>query len=659
MANHEPSHESLIERPKMPKRSTYDSITKNDERALRLLGLATMLQESPKPVASTDIARALYPDATDRTFRKQFLRDREALEELGLVLAELPLEDGFKAWSIDRDRSFVPDAGLSSDEARALYVFCHDLTTDPGFAWGDELRVALSKIAQIYRGSTLASPDVARASNRRLLCVLLPCLSEQRMVEVDYIDAKGQASTRTLALLGTFGLQDRTYFVAHRKGAEQLAPHTYRLDRIQEARPCGEAGAYQIPEDFDAHDYLRLPFQLGLCEHRARILVGDKPLSDELATAISRSGQVTEGVWEVPYHHAEELASWTVALGIVPLDPDELTCARKELLAKSAGHLPLDLALDEQMAGVKAHGADARPRPDSRTLARQLMVLLSSLTDEGDVITAEQIATSLDIDYAQARHLIMLLGMSSGESLQYLPVVPDEDDLQVYLMQGACLHPRRVRLNATESHSVIAALAELGFDQDDKLVRTVTQTYLGGQWRQPALAEDHAPQSDELREALQLCSQAIDKECQLGFAYPSAGTGVRLERVVSPKAIRHREGIWYLDAFDHLRAQDRTFRIERMESLRLCLDKPPVPRTPQHAQRQVLVCFHDVRYLEFFSWEGLEVLARTEKGVICRLPHYGGSWLTRRLAACAGTVTTSDQDLAEQVLAYAQTLLAN
>ena len=61
--------------------------------------------------------------------------------------------------------------------------------------------------------------------------------------------------------------------------------------------------------------------------------------------------------------------------------------------------------------------------------------------------------------------------------------------------------------------------------------------------------------------------------------------------------------------------------------------------------------FCDARYVELFPWEELQVLTRENEQVVARLPHFGGTWLARHLAACAGTVQVSDEQLAQEIRA--------
>ena len=100
---------------------------------------------------------------------------------------------------------------------------------------------------------------------------------------------------------------------------------------------------------------------------------------------------------------------------------------------------------------------------------------------------------------------------------------------------------------------------------------------------------------------------------------------------------------------DDLSGRNQTFFPESDQIL------PPFPQ--KDAEQIVTVRVRDRRYLDLFHWEGLEVLDEQEEGVVARVPYYGGSWLVRHLAACAGTVQVSDVGLAAQVRAYAQSQL--
>jgi proteasome accessory factor B len=91
-------------------------------RLERLVNLTAALLHAERPVTAEQIRDRVpgYPD--DRSsFRRQFERDKEALRELGFPLVTIPETPNTPVrYSVDRDRYYLRDPGLSPDELSAL-----------------------------------------------------------------------------------------------------------------------------------------------------------------------------------------------------------------------------------------------------------------------------------------------------------------------------------------------------------------------------------------------------------------------------------------------------------------------------------------------------------------------------------------------------------
>lgn len=641
----------------------YLKMTSDDLRAARVLTLAVKFFGTKHPISSTTINADLYPDLDPESFRRQYLRDRDLLGTFGLIICEAGTSGNDQLWKVDEQASYVQDTTLSSDDARMLYVLCYDLASDQSFAYRDELRMALAKISQMYRGSVVARPKQGDTSSNKILSVLVTCMAAHHACSVTYTDAHGATSERTLALLGSFGLRDRTYFVASRIEQDgSLIPdsaRTYRLDRFSKAHELRSL-SYQIPLDFSVSDYERLPFQMGdTCGVASIPLTGTE--GREVIKGIASQGTVCEQdgrrVWQVPYSDLQAMASWCVGVGAKPQAPAELVTTWHQILEETAGTDLLASLSEPTGTTTPAEARKRVGRTGSVTIARQLIALASSLTREGEPISADDIATTLGVDYDQARHLIALVSMGSGESIDYLPVILSDNDDEVALMEGAQMHARRVRLTRSETMALTEALAELGVDAKDPLVQTLSASFA-----EPSALTDDLARSIEEREALadvsvlKLCSKAISERRGLQFSYHPVSGGPIALRTVVPQLVRRNDESFYLDAFDVQRQAQRVFRLDRMDDVRL-VERPQMRIIPTHeTASQVLMRFDDPRYLDLFHWEGMQVLAREGQSTLVRLPAYGGTWLARHIAACAGTVRTSDQALASQASVIARTL---
>ena len=639
----------------------YLKMTGDDLRAARVLSLAVKFFGTHGTIPSSTIARDLYPGLDEPSFNRQYLRDRELLATFGLVVRAADENGGDTLWKVDERASYVQGDELSPQDARMLYVLCHDLAFDRSFAYRDELRMALAKISQMYRGTIPQATDATTTSERKLLQTLVAAMGDRHAVQVTYTDAAGNTSERTLALLGSFGLHGRTYFVASRAQKDgQLEPNsvrTYRLDRFKKARELPQC-RYLVPEDFCVNDYERLPFQIGDTVGVAQLALPQEPLH-EVTRALESSGTVGEGaapneprVWTVSYSNLQMMASWAVGTQLTPLDPPELVQAWHDTIAKAAAQDPYDEILAEAPLEREAQRrAAGRGRTGSITVARQLVALATSLTREGRVITARDIANTLGVSYDYARHLIALVSMTGGESFDYLPVILSDNDDEVSLMEGAAMSARRVRLTRSETFALQAALTELGVDAADPLNQTLARSFAAPAFSLEDVARSlEAPSSTENASQLRVCSVAISAGNELEFDYLPVSGGASTHRTVQPQRIRRSNDSWYLDAFDLVRDAERVFRIDRMSNVTERAASPSCNATPAPtADPVVLVRFNEPLYLELFHWDRLEVLERTAEQVLVRMPMYGGTWLAWHLIACAGTVQVGNKALAEQM----------
>ena len=652
----------------MSKRDTYLKMTNDDLRAARVLTLAVKFFGAAGPVSASTIHADLYPELEDGSFKRQYLRDRELLSTFGIQVRQTG-DDGIDTfWQVDEGASYVSGESLSEGDARLLYVLCHDLAYDQSFAYRDELRMALAKISQMYRGTAVPYSDTTPASQHKVLSVLVGCMGARHAVDATYLDAQGNRSKRRLAIFGSFGLRGNTYFVASRiEKNGTLTPdsiRTYRLDRFEKASEVSST-SYLVPADFNVSDYERLPFQIGAPAGEAGFVLSE-PLNREVQRAMETQGTVdttadSNRLWKVVYASEKSLAAWSIGAEIAGKSTSaKVRAAAAELLRATCAVPAYDSSLAGKIAAQTQPVARKRAgRTGSVAVARQLVALASSLSREGEVITAQNIADSLGVSFDDARHLIALVSMGSGESIDYLPVILSDDDDEVQLMEGALLAAPQVRLTRSETIALVAALRELGINEDDPLMQTLTNSYAAPAFSVDDIARSlETPSSTGVGEALRLCSKAISEGCCLRFWYLPVASDRGMFRHVVPQRVRRTDDSWYLDAYDTMREAERVFRLDRMSDISLSDVAPHLQKQQQtRIERMVTVRFDDPAYLDLFSWDGLEVLAREGSATTVSLPHYGGDWLARHLAACGGTVRTGDQALARQIADYTRRAL--
>ena len=310
-------------------------LTKDDELARRVLSLAIEFMNAKTPISSEDIYARFYPGMVRDTAIKTFSRDRDRLAQCGIVLSKSESDTADNAlWSADASLSFVQDAQLTDDEALLIDLLCLPLASDPSFALRDELRLALAKLDAGFAKPSAArlSPEVTKRD--RILAALRAGAVEQTAVEIAYEKADGSQDVRVIAPYGFFGLRGTTYCVAPRLDIEGSPIRTYNVSRVHRATKLDGRG-FDVPEDFDVRDWLKLPFQMGEASFTASFRVPDE-LERELVKASFGIGSFTRDddglLYSVECSSEKDAASWAVVQGIRPVEPKALVDAWTQLL---------------------------------------------------------------------------------------------------------------------------------------------------------------------------------------------------------------------------------------------------------------------------------------------------------------------------------------
>ena len=204
------------------------------------------------------------------------------------------------------------------------------------------------------------------------------------------------------------------------------------------------------------------------------------------------------------------------------------------------------------------------PRPAQERL-RRLLVLLPWLMEQRDVSVAD---ASARFDISE-EHLIHDLEVAS---LCGLP--PYVDELVDLWIEDGVIHvgvPRLftkpLRLTAPEGFALLAAgraaMTLPGADPTGPLGRALQKlaATLGGR-EQPALVVDV-----EQPPYLAAVQAAAADGTRLEVTYYSAGRGELRRRRIDPQAVYTARGRWYVVADDSLAGPDRTFRVDRIESV--------------------------------------------------------------------------------------------
>lgn len=650
----------------------YEDRNSDDLQALRLTSLMIGLSNSKKPLSTAELRDLYYADMSEDAFAKKFQRDRKSLATCGIVVREVDRTGEGALWALDADATFATDASLSIEDATLIDVVCMPLANDPSFPYRDELTLALAKVNRSYT-TVVATRDASEAGAFDVrLAELVGALQNRHPITATYQAKSAGEKNYTLALLGSFGMRDNTYFVAcdYDRRSRQLSgsPRTFRLDRFGKVKPLASQ-TYQIPADFSVSDYVRLPFQLGPTVCTASFLVPQPPnspdLTPEARRAIASYGSLSKDkrTWSADVSNLDAAAAWAIDVALVPQSPSKLADSYKKRLSAAAALQPTSVEEAPAKADSRARRTGRRGRKGGLLEARQLSALVGALDREGTTLSADVVASRLGCSQDHAKHLLsMLVDASDDKSLYRLPLLP-ADDMSKTILMFRTLAGKPLRLTRTESAALISALGHAGVTPDDPLFAKLARG-LVARPLQDDLPNDTSPKADASTpeaDVLRVCSQAIARGCALSFDYVSSLSGQHTHRMVLPKGVDHSNGSWYLDAFDLSRGGARTFRLDHMTNLQLAQGatrtQPPKLAPEADAPKQVSFVLLDPNLADTFHWNQTVFTPLPSGHVLAHCTYFGGSWLPRRLAACGNAVVTSDAALCEAVRSYASRLL--
>ncbi|PPF21302.1 WYL domain-containing protein [Rathayibacter sp. AY1A7] len=218
----------------------------------------------------------------------------------------------------------------------------------------------------------------------------------------------------------------------------------------------------------------------------------------------------------------------------------------------------------------------ARPRSlQARDRLAVLLSLVPYLLDRGRVSVAE-VAAHFEIPEEEVRRAVRLIAVSGipGETAQYqandlFDIGWDdfEENDHVVLTHQVAID-ESPRFSAREAAALIAGmqyLAALPENQgNDRIASLMGKLARGASSAPSAVAVSRGTGADS---AVALLRTAMGSATQVAFDYRSA-RGETESRLVDPFVLESVDRDWYLRGWDHLREGVRTFRVDRMRSLR-------------------------------------------------------------------------------------------
>ena len=230
------------------------------------------------------------PQNSDAAFLKQFARARERLARVGIIIRNVAPTGEEARYVVDPGLSYAATNSieLTGEEAFQLtYLMTLCLQTNVPFK--DDLRRARDELLSMMRPSaTFPEPDMTEAPDKNscqtrtssdkpspdnacahredesVLDIARDAYIRRKPLSFSYINAQGVRSERVVKVYGFFFYHARAYLVGLDGAHDEV--RVFRTSRV-EARPqprvLVEEGSYVIPDDFDIHEHMGLPFHYG------------------------------------------------------------------------------------------------------------------------------------------------------------------------------------------------------------------------------------------------------------------------------------------------------------------------------------------------------------------------------------------------------------
>lgn len=324
-----------------------------DGTAHRLLSLFFMFHIAERPLGTEEIiadADAGYGSHNPDSDRRKFLRDRDALEQHGIFIAEVHCDGDHKAeerhWKLDRERTYATRGGISANDASVVLA-----AIDQTFALNAAnparwpLMRAYLKLAEAAGATAHVKTEQVSAAYNPTMQAIWCSLAARRPVRIAYVNSRGGHSERDLDVYGTLLRGSYTYLVGldHASGEVRI----FRCDRIVRAKRLPvSAGTYEIPATFDAKRHQFLPFDFSN-DSPSEVVFTFPPQVDayELDLLTLGRGELrrdeTATTWTVEVRDMRAAASFALehaARGMRPQAPIELVREWNDLITTAMAY---------------------------------------------------------------------------------------------------------------------------------------------------------------------------------------------------------------------------------------------------------------------------------------------------------------------------------
>jgi proteasome accessory factor C len=242
---------------------------------------------------------------------------------------------------------------------------------------------------------------------------------------------------------------------------------------------------------------------------------------------------------------------------------------------------------------------------------------------------------------------LSMCGIAPYSPWELVPLSIEGDRVEVFGSVPAMRGP--VRLSLAEAEALSAALSAAGFSADDTLnlkLAAASSSSLDPQELARTLHTETAKHDIGVFEALAAATR--DREAVV-LGYQRDGAAAPSERTVEPLQLLADRGAWYLSAWCREAGDFRTFRIDRIRTLRSTGEhfEPSAHGASGLGSAAFLAKDLPVALLRFSGeeeyverdWPGSRPISGSEKApVMVEVPYAGMDWIARRVVARQGRV---------------------
>jgi proteasome accessory factor B len=620
------------------------------EKAERLLDLVALLLDAREPVSFAEL-RDLFPEdygGNREAAERKLERDKSELLELGVPLEYVDPdrldERDLGGYRIDRKSYFLPDPRLLPEESAALYAAGAAALAARDFPFAQDLQHALRKIS--LAGDTSA---VGGAAARRLLVVrpgdpqragklrdLGEAVARRKRIHIAYQSPQGlegRAGARTEREVDPWGL-------AFRGGAWRLvgfchlrhAQRVFVVDRIESLsinpqKP--QTADFEPPADFDAGAEAGRSSRPWQWSHHApqevalRFAKGSEAIGARLFDAPEGRLTVTNLDGLVPQILSLGDRVWI----------DSPAAAREKVrsaLRRIAQRLEPAVEPPPEPIALPASEARPAPAPDAQEgrrerLRRLLLIVPAARRRPG--VRLPDLARELGLDAEELREDIDLLGLVGRPPFSpddLIDISVDERDRVFVALDQSFSRPPQ--LTAVEALALAAAAQEAA-PADPAVTSAIAKLRenltprardLYARLARRVAVETPAPRGSGA--VLAGLRAAAQRHQEVSLEYDKDGRGAAGERIFHPQGVIDHGGVWYVIGHDAGRGAERTFRVDRILSVRETgrVFPDPGPLDPARFQREKL----------FFP-------SGREEAVILRFSAAAASWALQRYGARA------------------------